>query len=265
MIFTFFLIYKNIENNLYNNNQEKIIIFLKKNISNESINKLRKSISSRDDIISVKYYTEIESLKLYAKTKGSNTIIENLDYNPLPKTIVILKKFYNIDNNISGGTLYDFLDKNNNIELYNSNKVFLKKIKYTRDIVFRLSTFFIFSLIALLFFTINNFIKSQAFKMSPEILIYNLLGAKISFIRRRYIYTSIIYFSLSFLISYVILQCLFYLFTNSTIIILNLYSPDYVFLNISFVEALISFICIIIIMLFMTFYEINKHIKSRIL
>ena len=261
MIFTFFLIYKNIESNLYNNTQEKIIIFLKKNTSEISINKLRKIISSRDHIISVKYYTEIESLKLYVGKNGKNTIIENFDYNPLPKTIVILKKF----NNISGERLYNFLDKNSNIELYKSNNVFLKKIRYTREIVFQLSIFFIFSLIALLFLIINSFIKSEAFKMKPEILIYNLLGARSSFIRRKYIYTLVIYLSISFLLSYVALQCLFYLFTNSTIIILKLYSEDYVFLNISFVEALFSYISIMIIMLLMAFFEINKHIKSRIL
>jgi len=261
MIFTFFLIYKNIENNLYNNTQEKIIIFLKKNTSDISVNKLRKIISSRDHIISVKYYTEIESLKLYAGTNSRNTIIENFDYNPLPKTIVILKKF----NNISGEKLYNFLDKNSDIELYKTNNVFLEKIRYIREIVFQLSTFFIFSLIALLFLIINSFIKSEVFKMKPEILIYNLLGARSSFIRRKYIYTLVIYLSISFLLSYVALQGLFYLFTNSTIIILKLYSVDYVFLNISFVETLFSYISIIIIMLLMAFYEINKLIKSRIL
>jgi len=261
MIFTFFLIYKNIENNLYNNTQEKIIIFLKKNTSDISVNKLRKIISSRDHIISVKYYTEIESLNLYAETNSVNAIIEDFDYNPLPKTIVILKKF----NNISGERLYDFLDKNSDIELYKSNNVFLEKIRYTREIVFQLSTFFIFSLIALLFLIINSFIKSEVFKMKPEILIYNLLGARSSFIRRKYIYTLAIYLSISFLLSYLALQGLFYLFTNSTIIILKLYSADYVFLNISFVEALFSYISIIIIMLLMAFYEINKLIKSRIL
>ena len=265
MIFTFLLIYKNIENNLYNNNQEKIIIFLKKNISNESISELRKNISSRDDVISVKYYTEIESLKLYSETKNENIIIENFDYNPLPKTMVILKKNYNIDKNISEAKLYNFLDKNNSIELYNSNKIFVEKIKYTRDVVFRLLIFFIFSLTALLLLSINNFIKSEVFKMKPEILIYNLLGARRSFILRKYIYISFIYFSLSFLFSYLVLQCLFYLFTNSTIIILKLYLIDYVFLNISFVEALFSYISIIIITFLMTFYEINKQIKSRIL
>lgn len=265
MLFTFFLIYKNIENNLYNNNQEKIIIFLKKNISNESISELRKNISSRDDVTSVKYYTEIESLKLYSETKNENIIIENFDYNPLPKTMVILKKNYNIDKNISEAKLYNFLDKNNSIELYNSNKIFVEKIKYTRDVVFKLLIFFIFSLTALLLLSINNFIKSEVFKMKPEILIYNLLGARRSFIRRKYIYISFIYFSLSFLFSYLVLQCLFYLFTNSTIIILKLYLIDYVFLNISFVEALFSYISIIIITFLMTFYEINKQIKSRIL
>tara|TARA_B110000914_G_C15450112_1_gene440501 strand:+ start:299 stop:1249 length:951 start_codon:yes stop_codon:yes gene_type:complete len=265
MLFTFFLIYKNIENNLYNNNQEKIIIFLKKNISNESISELRKNISSRDDVISVKYYTEIESLKLYSETKNENIIIENFDYNPLPKTMVILKKNYNIDKNISEAKLYNFLDKNNSIELYNSNKIFVEKIKYTRDVVFKLLIFFIFSLTALLLLSINNFIKSEVFKMKPEILIYNLLGARRSFILRKYIYISFIYFSLSFLFSYLVLQCLFYLFTNSTIIILKLYLIDYVFLNISFVEALFSYISIIIITFLMTFYEINKQIKSRIL
>ena len=265
MLFTFFLIYKNIENNLYNNNQEKIIIFLKKNISNESISELRKNISSRDDVISVKYYTEIESLKLYSETKNENIIIENFDYNPLPKTMVILKKNYNIDKNISEAKLYNFLDKNNSIELYNSNKIFVEKIKYTRDVVFKLLIFFIFSLTALLLLSINNFIKSEVFKMKPEILIYNLLGARRSFILRKYIYISFIYFSLSFLFSYLVLQCLFYLFTNSTIIILKLYLIDYVFLNISFVEALFSYISIIIITFLMTFYEINKQLKSRIL
>ena len=265
MLFTFFLIYKNIENNLYNNNQEKIIIFLKKNISNESISELRKNISSRDDVTSVKYYTEIESLKLYSETKNENIIIENFDYNPLPKTMVILKKNYNIDKNISEAKLYNFLDKNNSIELYNSNKIFVEKIKYTRDVVFKLLIFFIFSLTSLLLLSINNFIKSEVFKMKPEILIYNLLGARRSFILRKYIYISFIYFSLSFLFSYLVLQCLFYLFTNSTIIILKLYLIDYVFLNISFVEALFSYISIIIITFLMTFYEINKQIKSRIL
>ena len=95
--------------------------------------------------------------------------------------------------------------------------------------------------------------------MDPDI--YNLLGARGSYIRREYIYLPVISGFLSFILGYIFFLSFYYFFTTSLDEILISFSIPYSFINISFVEAAFGAFSVIIIMLGVCIFTINKHLK----
>ncbi len=139
---------KIIENN-FKDSHERIIIFLKNNVSPKDINTIENELVNKFNIISFKYFSEEESLELYKKINEKNDITKNLDYNPLPKTIIIKKNIKDSDT----GSLSNFLENNRFVDYFNSNIIYLKRIFYFKDILLNLLLFSIF----LLFIYFNYF------------------------------------------------------------------------------------------------------------
>ena len=96
-----------------------------------------------------------------------------------------------------------------------------------------------------------------------KIYIYNLLGARDSYIRREYIYLPVLLGFLSFILGYVFFQFFYYFFfTTSLDEILTSFSISYSFINISFVEAAFGAFSVIISMLAVCIFTINKYLKQ---
>ena len=191
---------KNIEINL-KNDEEKVIIFLKDNISTAEIDSIKKEIIKNDDIITFNYYDEKESLELYLKINKGRKIINNENYNPFPKTIIIERKVSKSMFNNSKIKL--FLENNKFIDSFNSNDIFLKRMNFFKNILLNILVISLFFLFFILSFFINYYMKIEISSNKNKIYIYSLLGARDSYIRREYIYLPVLLGFLSFILGYV--------------------------------------------------------------
>ena len=249
---------KNIEVNL-KNDVEKVIIFLKDNISVVEIDYIKKEILENYDIITFNYYDEKESLELYLKINGGRKIINNENYNPFPKTIIIERKVSQSILNNSEINL--FLDNNKFVDSFNSNSIFLKRMNFFSNILLNILVISLFFLFFILSFFINYYMKIEISSNKNKIYIYNLLGARDSYIRTEYIYLPVLSGFLSFILGYVFFQFFYYFFMTSLYEILTSFNIPYSFINISFVEAAFGAFLVIIIMLGVCIFTINKHLK----
>ena len=250
---------KNIEINL-KNNVEKVIIFLKDNISVIEIDYIKKEILENYDIITFNYYDEKESLELYLKINGGRKIINNENYNPFPKTIIIERKVSQSVLNNSEINL--FLDNNKFVDSFNSNSIFLKRMNFFSNILFNILVISLFFLFFILSFFINYYMKIEISSNKNKIYIYNLLGARDSYIRTEYIYLPVLSGFLSFILGYVFFQFFYYFFMTSLYEILTSFNIPYSFINISFVEAAFGAFLVIIIMLGVCIFTVNRHLKN---
>ena len=251
---------KNIEINL-KNDVEKVIIFLKNNISVVEIDYIKKEILKNYDVITFNYYDEKESLELYLKINKGRKIINNEDYNPFPKTIIIEKKVSK--SILNNNKINLFLENNKFIDSFNSNDIFLKRINFFKNILLNILVISLLFLFFVLSFFINYYMKIEISSNKNKIYIYNLLGARDSYIRREYIYLPVLLGFLSFMLGYVFFQFFYYFFfTTSLDEILTAFSIPYSFINISFVEAAFGAFSVIIIMLAVCIFTINKYLKQ---
>ncbi len=249
---------KNIDVNL-KNDEEKVIIFLKDDISFMEIENIKKEIIESYEITVFNYYNEQESYEIYSKINEGRNIIKNENYNPFPKTIVIEKKISEsiLDNN----KMYLYLENNKFIDSFNSNSIFLKRMNFFRNILLNILLLsFAFFFFILIFF-INYYMKIEISSNRNKIYIYNLLGARGSYIRREYLYLPVLSGFLSFILGYIFFQSFYYFFTTSLNEILTSFSIPYSFTNISFVEAAFGAFSVIILMISVCIFTINKHLK----
>ncbi len=248
---------KNIEHN-FKYNKERIIIFLKEDINTKEIKNFEDKVINDFEISYFEYLDEEESLKLYSEINGQDKIINNLDYNPLPKTIIIEKKIQNINSD----NLYVFLQKSNFIESFNSNIVFLKRITYLENI---LSNILIISFVLFLFILIifiNYYIKIEISSNKNKIYIYYMIGARESYIRREYLYLPIITSLASCMLAYFFFHVLYFFLTESLNEILASFGIIFSFISISFVEATLCALLVIIICISICLYTIRKYLNS---
>ena len=249
---------KNIDINL-KNDEEKVIIFLKDDISLTEIKNIKKEIIKNYKIITFNYYDEQESLELYSKINENRNIIKNENYNLFPKTIIIEKKIS--ESVLDKNKLYLYLENSKFIDSFNSNSIFLKRINFFRNVLLNILVLSLFFLFFILIFFINYYMKIEISSNKNKIYIYNLLGARDSYIRREYLYLPVLSGFLSFILGYIFFQSFYYFFTTSLNEILTSFSIPYSFTNISFVEAAFGAFSVIILMISVCIFTINKHLK----
>ena len=248
---------KNIEHN-FKYNKERIIIFLKEDISSKQIKNFKDNVINDFEIISFKYLNKEESLRLYSEINKQDEIINNLDYNPLPQTIIIEKEIHNG----SSENLYDLLKKSSLIESFNSNTIFLERIIFLKDILLNILIISFVLLLFILIIFINYYIKIEISSNKNKIYIYFMIGARESYIRREYLYLPIIAGLISCMSAYLLFQVFYFFLTKSLNEVLASFGIIYNFISISFVEAALCTLLVIIISISICLYTIHRYLNS---
>ena len=250
---------KIIENN-FKDSHERIIIFLKDNVSSKNINIIENELVNKFNIISFKYYSEEESLEIYKKINEKNDITKNLDYNPLPKTIIIKKNIKDSDVD----SLSNFLENNRFVDYFNSNIIYLKKFFIFKNILLNLLLFSILFFLFILIIFINYYTKIEISSNKNKISILYILGARISYIRREYIYLPILSGLICCLIGFIFYKFFYYFFTILLNEILTSFEISSSLLSISFVEGTLSSLLVIMIILVISIFTINSYINKTL-
>ncbi len=173
-----------------------LVVYLKDDISKEDIEKIKKQLNEKKEIVSLKYFSKEDALLEFKKTvKGAGFVLEGLDENPLSSYIEVkLQK--------------DFVSKNSVLSISED----IKKIQGVDDIYFgeriaetiyllkrssQLIGIFLFLIISIVVIFISySTVKILFYRRKDEIEILKLLGATNGFIRAPFILEGVVLGSL---------------------------------------------------------------------
>jgi cell division protein FtsX len=261
LILTTYISLKNINIDLKNYTNEKIIIFLEKNIDAANLNNIKKNLEERNDIYSVTHYTEEQSLKLYSENNKNNNKYENIGLNPLPQIIIIERKISNFKSTDYSKNINNFLKSNLYVNSFNSNIAYIKKITSFKNLLLNFSIFLL-SVLVIFFIIINsNYIKAEIVSRKNKIIVYKIFGARNSFILIEHIYLPIIINLLSLSLGIVFSKLLFIYFSSLTNEFVPFIELTGSYKDISFVEAVIAGFFIIIASVITCYFYCKKYFK----
>jgi cell division protein FtsX len=261
LILTTYISLKNINIDLKNYTNEKIIIFLEKNIDAANLNNIKKNLEERNDIYSVTHYTEEQSLKLYSENNKNNNKYENIGLNPLPQIIIIERKISNFKSTDYSKNIDNFLKSNLYVNSFNSNIAYIKKITSFKNLLLNFSIFLL-SVLVIFFIIINsNYIKAEIVSRKNKIIVYKIFGARNSFILIEHIYLPIIINLLSLSLGIVFSKLLFIYFSSLTNEFVPFIELTGSYKDISFVEAVIAGFFIIIVSVITCYFYCKKYFK----
>jgi cell division protein FtsX len=261
LILTTYISLKNINIDLKNYTNEKIIIFLEKNIDAANLNNIKKNLEERNDIYSVTHYTEEQSLKLYSENNKNNNKYENIGLNPLPQIIIIERKISNFKSTDYSKNINNFLKSNLYVNSFNSNIAYIKKITSFKNLLLNFSIFLL-SVLVIFFIIINsNYIKAEIVSRKNKIIVYKIFGARNSFILIEHIYLPIIINLLSLSLGIVFSKLLFIYFSSLTNEFVPFIELTGSYKDISFVEAVIAGFFIIIVSVVTCYFYSKKYFK----
>jgi cell division protein FtsX len=261
LILTTYISLKNINIDLKNYTNEKIIIFLEKNIDAANLNNIKKNLEERNDIYSVIHYTEEQSLKLYSENNKNNNKYENIGLNPLPQIIIIERKISNFKSTDYSKNIDNFLKSNLYVNSFNSNIAYIKKITSFKNLLLNFSIFLL-SVLVIFFIIINsNYIKAEIVSRKNKIIVYKIFGARNSFILIEHIYLPIIINLLSLSLGIVFSKLLFIYFSSLTNEFVPFIELTGSYKDISFVEAVIAGFFIIIVSVITCYFYCKKYFK----
>ena len=161
-------------------------------------------------------------------------------------------------------SLSNFLENNSFVDYFNSNIIYLKRIFYFKDILLNLLLFSIFFFLFILIILINYYTKIVISSNKNKISILYMLGARISYIRREYIYLPILSGLICCLIGFMFYKFFYYFFTILLNEILTSFEISSSLLSISFVEGTLSSLLVIIIFVIISFFTINSYINKTL-
>jgi cell division protein FtsX len=261
LILTTYISLKNINIDLKNYTNEKIIIFLEKNIDAANLNNIKKNLEERNDIYSVTHYTEEQSLKLYSENNKNNNKYENIGLNPLPQIIIIERKISNFKSTDYSKNIDNFLKSNLYVNSFNSNIAYVKKITSFKNLLLNF-LIFLLSVLVIFFIIINsNYIKAEIVSRKNKIIVYKIFGARNSFILIEHIYLPIIINLFSLSLGIVFSKLLFIYFSSLTNEFVPFIELTGSYKDISFVEAVIAGFFIIIVSVVTCYFYCKKYFK----
>jgi cell division protein FtsX len=261
LILTTYISLKNINIDLKNYTNEKIIIFLEKNIDAANLNNIKKNLEERNDIYSVIHYTEEQSLKLYSENNKNNNKYENIGLNPLPQIIIIERKISNFKSTDYSKNINNFLKSNLYVNSFNSNIAYVKKITSFKNLLLNF-LIFLLSVLVIFFIIINsNYIKAEIVSRKNKIIVYKIFGARNSFILIEHIYLPIIINLFSLSLGIVFSKLLFIYFSSLTNEFVPFIELTGSYKDISFVEAVIAGFFIIMVSVVTCYFYSKKYFK----
>jgi cell division transport system permease protein len=220
-----YLLLNNVEG-LVNNwdEQSNISVFLKKDFKESALLAFEKRIQEWDLVKGTRYISAEQALEEFRKSSGLEDIIETLDTNPLPATIIIVPH----DSSVS--VLEDI--ERRLLALPEVEAVLIDTGWIARlNAMLALGKRFVMALAVALsiavLLVIFNTIRLAIANRAEEILITKLVGATDAFVRRPFLYTGVWYGFVGGLLALVLSEILIILLQAPVIQLASLYQSSY--------------------------------------
>lgn len=169
-----------------------ILLYLKKDITNDQLNGLLQSLQQNSQIESAHYISPQEGLNSLQADSSISAAIQALGSNPLPGVVAVTPNHLSSDP-IAIQSLYDQLKSNSLVDSTQLNIAWVKRLFYLVEMLKQLTSVIAFIFCIGLILIVSNTIRLDMKSHREEIYILRLIGATNAFIRRALLYKGLLY------------------------------------------------------------------------
>jgi cell division transport system permease protein len=244
-------------------NSSQITLYLRHNLSPQSIDNLINQLSVSNNIAEVKYISPEDGLKEFASHVGLDHITQHLHQNPLPPVLELTPTML-LETPEALNHFATELQSYPEVEEVQLDVEWMKKLSAImtlfKDITIGIGIILSFGVIVIVGHTIKFAIENYR----QEIEVFRMIGASDAMIRRPFLYTGIFYGLLGTLLSFIIILIFAACLSQAISHLANAYS-------ISIHLSLLSFMAFIkLCFLGMLFgligawFTVNRHLKGNV-
>jgi cell division transport system permease protein len=239
----------------------QITAFLKPEIDDAVAKELVARLLDNQNIEAVKLIDREQALAEYKELSGFSEVIDLLDENPLPTTIIVLPKI----DALSGDRdqqIIEFLHSQSEIEVAQYDQQWVKRLYGIIEIIKRFviifSAFIGFGVLLI----VGNTIRMAIYHHRDEIEISKLFGATNHFIQRPFLYTGFWYGLSGGVASWLLLSLALQFLKQPVSRLAELYASQFSLANLSTTETLIMLTCGIFLGIFGSWISVQRHLKT---
>ena len=239
----------------------QITAFLKPEIDAAAAKELAAHLLENQNIEAVKLIDREQALAEYKELSGFSEVIDLLDENPLPTTIIVLPKI----DALSGDRdqrIIEYLHSQPEIEVAQYDQQWVKRLYGIIEIIKRFviifSAFIGFGVLLI----VGNTIRMAIYHHRDEIEISKLFGATNHFIQRPFLYTGFWYGLSGGVASWLLLSLALQFLKQPVSRLAELYASQFSLANLSTTETLIMLTCGIFLGIFGSWISVQRHLKT---
>lgn len=204
----------------------QISLFLKKDISEEKVQKLTTDIAAMDEIENVSYISADMAMEEFKKHSGFGSSLDALDNNPLPDVLVIKPAIHSSSPEKIQRLMAKFR-KNGMVDIAQLDMEWIKRLYSIMDVV-RDGIWIAAALLAIaVLLVVGNTIRLDIQNKKEEILINKLIGATDAFIRRPFLYTGFWYGIIGGAIAFTLITVSIFILSDSINNLSGLYGGSF--------------------------------------
>lgn len=238
-----------------------INVFISPDASDSDVKAIDGELAFTNGIASKQLITKEQALKSFETTSGIKNVLDSLEKNPLPTTIVITPKddFLTVDG-IQG--IIDNIKKIDGIDEVQVNQEWLERLNMISDfattIIFVLAGLIAFSIV----FILSNTIRLLIANRKNQIIVSKLVGASDSFVRQPFLYLGFLYGLLGGLIAYGIYWVVLLLLQQPINELANSYKTSFSLYQLSNLDSSTLIISAAILGWLAARFSVGKHLNN---
>lgn len=239
----------------------QITAFLKPEINDTVAKEVVARLLQNPNIDAVKLISRDQALAEYKELSGFSEVINLLDGNPLPYTVIVFPKINHFTTE-KDQQIVDFVASLTEVEIAQYDQQWVKRLHGIIQIIQRFviifSAFIGFGVLLI----VGNTIRMAIYHHRSEIEITKLFGATNYFIQRPFLYTGFWYGLSGGIVSWLLLIITLQFLKQPVNRLAELYASEFILSNLSGVEILALLACGIFLGVFGSWISVQRHLRT---
>jgi cell division transport system permease protein len=237
----------------------QISLFIKNEIPDQTIQKLRTRLEQHGEIADVLYISRDQGLKDFEEFSGFGGVLNALDENPIPAVLVIHPKHAALN---KLDKLQTELRAMPEVDMVQLDMEWLQKMHAIMDIGQRGVTIITTLLALAVLLIVGNTIRLMIQNRRDEIEITKIIGGTDAFIRRPFLYSGVLHGILGGVIAWILIHFIFFLLKGPVHHLALLYQSNFLLMNLSATESLLLIGGSAILGLGGAYLAVSRHIRE---
>ncbi len=240
-------------------NTVQVSLFLKKETSEKSMDRLASRLRQRDDISQVVEIDAAEALADFRQNSGFGKALDTLKENPLPPVLVV----FPVHEQREAGRIEALIGELNKLEQVEQAQLdmeWLQRLYAIMDIAQRVLALVAVMLGIAVLLVVGNTIRLDIQNRREEIEVTKLIGATNAFIRRPFLYSGFWYGAIGGLLAWLIVTTGLGLIKGSVERLAGLYQADYQILGLGISGTLLLIMGSILLGLLGSWLAVGRHL-----